>query len=123
MPVLSSAALAGGFSNEGGYGHSIRFLKPIAEPACCPDALREMSTLTGKSFTGIHLLGDDTGDATLSQQVANATGLPLYAGPAPSAALGNLAAQMIADGAFGDLAAFRAALPESFEIQTYWPKR
>lgn len=122
VPVLSSAALAGGFTNEGGYGHSTRFLKPVAEPASCPDALREMSSLTGKSFTGIHLLGDGSGDVMLSQQVADATGLPVYASPAPSAALGNLAAQMIADGAFGDLAAFRAALPESFEIQTYWPK-
>ena len=37
-------------------------------------------------------------------------------------ALGNLAAQMIADGAFADLAAFRAALPGSFEIREYRPK-
>jgi hypothetical protein len=31
-------------------------------------------------------------------------------------------AQMIADGAFTDLAAFRAALPESFTITEYLPK-
>ena len=53
---------------------------------------------------------------------ADVTSLPVYAGPTEGTALGNLAAQMIADGAFADLAAFRAALPGSFEIREYRPK-
>ena len=52
----------------------------------------------------------------------SAAGLPVYAGPTEGTALGNLAAQMIALGEFSDLAAFRAALPDSFPIETYLPR-
>lgn len=54
---------------------------------------------------------------------ADVTGLPVYAGPTEGTALGNLAAQMIADGVFDSLAAFRAALADSCDIREYLPRR
>ena len=197
-PVATGEALAAGFTNEGGYGGTTRFLKNImgmwmlqcihketggahtfaqmadmaaasTYPACidaaagrflAPDSMleevrtalreagapepqsladvlravtmglavcydksiREMSAITGKAFTSINIVGGGSQNVVLNQMTADVTGLPVYAGPAEGTALGNLAAQMIADGAFADLAAFRKALPGSVEIREYLPK-
>ena len=66
----------------------------------------------------IYVILIDAGKAALACLL---TGLLLapYGLYTEGTALGNLAAQMIADGAFADLAAFRAALPLSFEITEY----
>lgn len=197
-PVATGEALAAGFTNEGGYGGTTRFLKNImgmwmlqcihketggahtfaqmadmaaasTYPACidaaagrflAPDSMleevrtalreagapepqsladvlravtmglavcydksiREMSAITGKAFTSINIVGGGSQNVVLNQMTADVTGLPVYAGPAEGTALGNLAAQMIADGAFADLAAFRKALPGSVEIREFRPK-
>ena len=198
-PVTGEAALKAGFTNEGGYNGTTRFLKNIMgmwmlqsihkeidkahtfaemaemagsstypawidaadnrflapdsmleevkaalrdagalEPTCLADILRavtmglavcydksikEMSAITGKTFTSINIVGGGSANVVLNQMTADVTGLPVYAGPTEGTALGNLAAQMIADGAFENLAAFRKALPESFEIKEYLPKK
>nr|MBR4281595.1 rhamnulokinase [Clostridia bacterium] len=90
---------------------------------CYDKSIREMSGITGKTFTSINIVGGGSANVVLNQMTADVTGLPVYAGPTEGTALGNLAAQMIADGAFADLAAFRKALPGSFEIKTYWPQK
>ena len=89
---------------------------------CYDKSIREMSEITGKAFTSINIVGGGSANVVLNQMTADITGLPVYAGPTEGTALGNIAAQMIADGAFADLAAFRAALPGSFEITEYLPK-
>ena len=197
-PVTTEAALTAGFTNEGGYGGTTRFLKNIMgmwmlqcihketgkaysfaemaqmaaesaypayvdaadnrflvpesmleevksaladagapEPAdlgdilravtmglavCYDKSIKEMSEITGKTFTSVNIVGGGSANVVLNQMTADVTGLPVYAGPTEGTALGNLAAQMIADGAFEDLAAFRAALPGSFAITEYLPK-
>ncbi|MBQ7849881.1 MAG: rhamnulokinase, partial [Clostridia bacterium] len=89
---------------------------------CYDKSIKEMSAITGKPFTSINIVGGGSANVVLNQMTADVTGLPVYAGPTEGTALGNLAAQMIVDGAFADLAAFRAALPGSFEIREYRPK-
>ena len=86
---------------------------------CYRDSIREMGELTGQTFTSINIVGGGSQNITLNRLTAELTGMPVYAGPTEGTALGNLAAQMIADGAFADLAAFRAALPASFDIAQY----
>ena len=90
---------------------------------CYDKSIREMSGITGKPFTSINIVGGGSANVVLNQMTADVTGLPVYAGPTEGTALGNLAAQMIVDGAFSDLAAFRAALPGSFEIREYRPRK
>ena len=89
---------------------------------CYDKSIREMSEITGKAFTSVNIVGGGSANVVLNQMTADVTGLPVYAGPTEGTALGNLAAQIIVDGAFSDLAAFRAALPTSFEIREYLPK-
>lgn len=91
--------------------------------AVCYDiSIKEMSAITGKTFTSINIVGGGSANAVLNRMTADVTGLPVYAGPTEGTALGNIAAQMIEDGAFADLTAFRKALPDSFEIKEYLPK-
>jgi len=86
---------------------------------CYRDSINEMSKLTGQSFTSINIVGGGSQNTTLNRLTAELSGMPVYAGPTEGTALGNLAAQMIADGIFADLAAFRASLFDSFNINTY----
>lgn len=89
---------------------------------CYRDAIREMSSITGNTFTSVNIVGGGSNNVVLNQMTADVTGLPVYAGPTEGTALGNLAAQMILTGEFADLAAFRKALPGSFDIVTYTAK-
>lgn len=86
---------------------------------CYRDAIREMEEITGQRLTSLNIVGGGSQNVVLNQMTADVTGLPVYAGPTEGTALGNLAAQMIAGGEFADLAAFRQALPASFEIRTF----
>lgn len=52
----------------------------------------------------------------LNQRTANATGLPVFAGPTEGTALGNLIVQFIHNGEFTDLQDARGAVKESFDI-------
>lgn len=90
---------------------------------CYRDSIAEMSQITGQPFTSVNIVGGGSQNVVLNQMTADVTGLPVYAGPTEGTALGNLAAQMIATGDFADLAAFRAALPGSFDIITYLPMK
>lgn len=89
---------------------------------CYRDAIAEMSSITGKNFTSVNIVGGGSQNVVLNQMTADLTGLPVYAGPTEGTALGNLAAQMIAAGEFATLADFRSALPGSFDILTFQPK-
>jgi len=88
---------------------------------CYRDSIREMETLTNQRYTSINIVGGGSQNLTLNRMTAEATGLPVFAGPTEGTALGNLAAQMIADGAFEDIAAVRQALKRSFDIQCFEP--
>ena len=88
---------------------------------CYRDAIRQLEVLTGKQFTAIHIVGGGSNADYLNRLTAEATGLPVYAGPTEGTALGNLMAQMIATGEFENLSAARAAVRESFEIKEVLP--
>ena len=85
-------------------------------------SIQELSTLTGQRYTAVNIVGGGSRDGYLNQLTANATGLPVYAGPTEGTALGNLMVQMLAAGDFPDLAAARKAERQSFPIQEYRPQ-
>ena len=84
-------------------------------------SVKELSILTGKRYTAVNVVGGGSRDGYLNQLTANATGLPVYAGPTEGTALGNLIVQMLAAGEFPDLAAARKAIRHSFEIKEVFP--
>lgn len=84
-------------------------------------SVQELSALTGREYTAVNIVGGGSRDGYLNQLTANATGLPVYAGPTEGTALGNLMVQMLAAGEFPDLAAIRKAVRHSFSIQEVLP--
>ena len=88
---------------------------------CYKDAIAELSKLTGKQYTSINIVGGGCQDNYLNQLTANATGLPVYAGPVEGTAIGNLIVQMIASQEFDSLQSARNAIYNSFNIKEILP--
>ena len=85
-------------------------------------AVQTLQTLTGKTCTSVNIVGGGSQDDYLNQRTANATGLPVCAGPTEGTALGNLMVQFLAAGEFASLQAARDAIRNSFTIQEVNPQ-
>ncbi|MBQ8588389.1 MAG: rhamnulokinase [Clostridia bacterium] len=77
---------------------------------------------TGTDFKAIHMVGGGTKDGFLCQMTADATGVPVIAGPIEATAAGNVAVQLIAAGEIKDLDEARKIIADSFDVIRYEPK-
>jgi len=84
--------------------------------------LRKLERLTGQKMERLHIVGGGSKDATLNQFTANATKIPVLAGPTECAALGNILIQAIALGHVESHAAAREVVRNSFELKTFTPQ-
>lgn len=87
--------------------------------ACYGDAVGQLEAMTGKTYDTLHIVGGGSNAPYLNRLTAEATGKTVLAGPGEATAIGNLGAQMIADGVFADLKDFRRAVRDSFPVRTY----
>ena len=78
--------------------------------ACYADAIRNLSEITGKTYTSLNIVGGGCQDLYLNALTAEATGLEVFAGPIEGTAIGNLIVQMVTAGEFKDLAEARKAI-------------
>jgi rhamnulokinase len=62
------------------------------------NAFRAAEIVTGTSVTSIRIVGGGSQNALLCQLTADATGLPLLAGPTEASSIGNIAVQAVAAG-------------------------
>ena len=85
-------------------------------------AVASLQKLTGKTYTSVNIVGGGSQDMYLNQMTANATGLPVYAGPTEGTALGNLIVQMITAGEIENLQCARDIIGRSFEIREVMPR-
>ena len=76
---------------------------------------------TERTCKHIHMVGGGTKDNLLCQMAANATSVPIIAGPIEATALGNLAVQFIARGDIRDIWHARQIVLNSFEALHYAP--
>lgn len=86
---------------------------------CYAKAAKEIEEMTGSVYDCIHIIGGGANADYLNRLTAKATGKKVCAGPVEATAAGNLAAQMIADGALKDLKDARRCIRESFPIKIY----
>ena len=86
---------------------------------CYGKTIEEIEALTGKTFDRIHIVGGGSNAEYLNQLTAKATGRTVYAGPTEATAIGNISAQMIAEGELKDLLDARRCIYESFDIKQY----
>ena len=84
-------------------------------------ALHMLQSVSGKKVDRINILGGGSRDALACQLTADATGLPVLAGPADATAIGNILVQMIALGEIKDLSEGRELVACSFEYASYEP--
>lgn len=83
--------------------------------------LQMTETVSGQSFSGLHMTGGGIRNAWLCQLTANSIGKPVWTGPAEGSGIGNMAVQWIAGGAFRDIGEARAAIRDSFPQTSYEP--
>ena len=87
-------------------------------------AIRTAAELADRDVRTVHLVGGGARNALLCQLTADATGLPVVAGPVEAAALGNVLVQARAAGVLsGDLLALRTIAARGAQTVTYLPDR
>jgi rhamnulokinase len=83
--------------------------------------LEQLRELHGRPLNRIHIIGGGAQNAVLCQFTANATGLPVLAGPIEATAIGNLMMQALACRLVASLEEMRAIVRSSFQPSTYEP--
>jgi rhamnulokinase len=84
--------------------------------------LREVQELSGRAVDTVHVVGGGVHNTLLLQLTADACGLPVVAGPAEAAALGNILVQARTLGAApADLAGMRALLRATQPLRRFEP--
>lgn len=86
------------------------------------DTLRQMESILEMHFEVLHIVGGGIENELLNQMTANATGLPVIAGPREAAAAGNILVQAIANGRVREVSHARGIVRDSFTLQTYEPR-
>ena len=85
-------------------------------------AIAEAEALADHPVDVVHIVGGGTRNALLCQLTADACGLPVVAGPAEAAALGNVLVQARAHGLVGDRTAMRGLLARTQPLERYVPR-
>jgi len=83
--------------------------------------LEQLRELRGRPFETVHIIGGGSQNETLCQFTANATGLPVLAGPVEATAVGNLLVQALGLGHITSLAELREVVRRSFPLRRYEP--
>ena len=112
--------------------------RALAAPATRPELVRSIlqslaeayarsivsaSELSGATVSVVHLVGGGSQNTLLCQLTADATGLPVLAGPVEATAIGNVLVQARAQGLVsGDLEALRALVVAAFPVVRYEPR-
>lgn len=80
-----------------------------------------LGQLNATEFVRLHVVGGGSRDGLLNQLTADATGLPVEAGPVEATAIGNILVQMQSAGDVGSLREGRELVAASFPTTTYVP--
>ena len=83
--------------------------------------LDELRQISPDPIRKIHIIGGGAKNRLLCQFTANATELPVYAGPAEATAIGNVLVQSMASGMVPSLENIRCIVRNSFDVVLYEP--
>ena len=85
-------------------------------------SLRQLEDAAGVKVKEINIVGGGSSNELLNQLTADATGLPVIAGPVEATVMGNLIIQMMSAGWIDSLEAGRALIAKSSDRKTFQPK-
>lgn len=83
--------------------------------------LSAIARLTNEKCKGVQILGGGSQNDYLNQATANATGLPVLAGPVEATVIGNVLVQAIASGRFRSLAEARRHVAGNVDVREFSP--
>jgi rhamnulokinase len=83
--------------------------------------LKTIESLTGQRIRGVQIVGGGSRNDYLNQMTANATNLPVVAGPVEATVIGNVLVQGIAAGRFSSLADGRQYVASRVKARTFTP--
>jgi rhamnulokinase len=83
--------------------------------------IEELGSILERPVERIHVIGGGSRNELLCQMTADATGLPVVAGPAEATAIGNILVQAMALGLVSSPEEIRAIVRDSFEPRTFEP--
>lgn len=86
------------------------------------EVLESLEALTGRRFEVLHIVGGGSRNQLLNQLAADATGIPVLAGPVEATATGNILVQAMATGALRDLGELRDVVRRSVSPEEYTPR-
>src|SRR5207247_8923261 len=95
---------------------------PATLPLNHPTTVELLPSATGIAPPEIHVVGGGARNELLCGWTANASGLPVHAGPEEATLLGNLLVQAISLGEIGSLAEARELVGASAAPTTYEPR-
>ena len=81
----------------------------------------KLQILLERKFNALHVVGGGSQNQLLCQFAADATGLPVIAGPVEATAIGNIAVQAVATGQLASLDEARQVIRRSFDVVAYEP--
>jgi rhamnulokinase len=83
--------------------------------------IKQIESVTGKPIEKLHIIGGGAHNVIMNQLTADATGIPVFAGPTEATAIGNIMIQAKAMGKVSSLAKIREIVGNSFEVTEYVP--
>ena len=86
------------------------------------EVLRSIALLTKRRIYGVHIVGGGSLNDYLNQATANATGLPVWAGPVEATVTGNILVQAMAAGRFPSLREARWHVSQNIELTEFEPQ-
>lgn len=84
--------------------------------------IEHLQTLSAQPIEVLHVIGGGSRNALLNQWTANATGLPVIAGPAEATGIGNIMMQALSSGAASDIASMRQLIHRSIPLKEFHPQ-
>ncbi len=84
--------------------------------------LRTIETLTKRKLEGVQIIGGGSQNNYLNQATANATGLPVSAGPVEATVIGNMLVQAVSHGRFASLTEARQYVAQNVRLQHFKPQ-
>jgi rhamnulokinase len=84
--------------------------------------LRTIEALTNRKIEGVQIIGGGCQNSYLNQATANATGVPISAGPVEATVIGNVLVQSIAHGRFASLTQARQYVAQQVQLQEFTPQ-
>lgn len=86
------------------------------------EVVQKIQQSTGVQIEQIHIVGGGSQNEMLNQLTADATGLPVIAGPVEATAIGNIIVQAIAKKEIADMDEAAALIKSSFSVKKYLPE-